>query len=138
MTTNLHDKMLAAIDAYFSASNEIEAHIAEEQLLDVRAEINNHKLAAKSLTEGLRLDDWAKIGCVNHDCDKCKAQQEPVKLSGYELDGRRYKTMEERLKDAFYEGFTSSATYNDIELNDVDEEWLKYAAAHGINTKGNT
>ena len=36
MTTNLHDKMLAAIDAYFSASNEIEAHVAEEQLLDVR------------------------------------------------------------------------------------------------------
>jgi len=40
MTTNLHDKMLAAIDAYFSASNEIEAHVAEEQLLDVRDEIN--------------------------------------------------------------------------------------------------
>ena len=35
-----------------------------------------HKLAAESLTEGLRLDDWPKIGCVNHDCDKCKAQQE--------------------------------------------------------------
>ncbi len=47
MTTNLHDKMLAAIDAYFSASNEIEAHIAEEQLLDVRDEINKHKLAAQ-------------------------------------------------------------------------------------------
>ena len=76
MTTNLHDKMLAAIDAYFSASNEIEAHVAEEQLLDVRAAINNHKLAAKSLTEGLRLDDWAKIGCVNHDCDQCKALAE--------------------------------------------------------------
>ena len=126
-----------------------------------------HRLAAESLNEGLRLDDWDKIGCVNHDCDQCKAQQdipdliagalgvsrgtaydmmrealaeqtaqqEPVKWSGYELDGRRYKTMEERLKDAFYEGFTSSATYNDIELNDVDEEWLKYAADHGI-TKG--
>ena len=39
--------MLAAIDAYFSASNEIEAHIAEEQLLDVRDEINKHKLAAQ-------------------------------------------------------------------------------------------
>ena len=78
MTTNLHDKMLAAIDAHFSASNEIEAHIAEEQLLDVRAAINKHKLAAGSLNEGLRLDDWDKIGCVNHDCDKCKAQQEPV------------------------------------------------------------
>ena len=37
-----------------------------------------HKLATESLNEGLRLDDWAKIGCVNHDCDQCKAQQEPV------------------------------------------------------------
>ena len=77
------------------------------------------------------------------DYEPALAQQsaergEPVKWSGYELDGRRYKTMEERLKDAFYEGFTSSATYNDIELNDVDEEWLKYAAAQGINAKGNT
>jgi hypothetical protein len=47
MTTNLHDKMLAAIDAYFSASNEIEAHIAEEQLLDVRAEINKQQSKAQ-------------------------------------------------------------------------------------------
>ena len=37
-----------------------------------------HKLAAESLNEGLRLDEWDKIGCVNHDCDQCKAQQEPV------------------------------------------------------------
>lgn len=34
-----------------------------------------HKLAGESLTEGLCLGDWDKIGCVNHDCDKCKAQQ---------------------------------------------------------------
>lgn len=39
-----------------------------------------HKLAAESLTVGLRLGDWAKIHCVNHDCDKCKAQQEPVAM----------------------------------------------------------
>jgi hypothetical protein len=45
MTTNLHDKMLAAIDAYFSASDADERDQAEEQLLDVRDEINKHKLA---------------------------------------------------------------------------------------------
>jgi hypothetical protein len=61
--------------------------------------------------------------------------QEPIRWADYELGGKRYKTMEERLKDAFYDGFASSATYNDIELNDVDEEWLKYAAKNGI-TKG--
>jgi len=37
-----------------------------------------HKMAEESRTSGLRLDDWDKIGCVNHDCDKCKAVQEPV------------------------------------------------------------
>jgi hypothetical protein len=35
-----------------------------------------HKLASDSLTEGLRLNDWNKIGCVNHDCDKCKTLAE--------------------------------------------------------------
>lgn len=78
MTTNLHDKMLAAIDALFSASDAAEEEVAENLLLDVRDVINKHKLAADSITEGLRLDDWPKIGCVNHDCDQCKAQQEPV------------------------------------------------------------
>ena len=75
MTTNLHDKMLAAIDAYFSACNRDEEMEAEDLLLDVQDAINEHKLAAESLTVGLRLDDWPKIVCVNHDCDKCKAQQ---------------------------------------------------------------
>ena len=36
-----------------------------------------HKMAEESRTSGLRLDDWDKIGCVNHDCDQCKAVQEP-------------------------------------------------------------
>jgi hypothetical protein len=39
-----------------------------------------HKMAEESRTSGLRLDDWDKIGCVNHDCDKCKAVQEPVSM----------------------------------------------------------
>ncbi len=34
---------------------------------------------AKNARElGLSYDDEPKIGCVNHDCDKCKAVQEPV------------------------------------------------------------
>ena len=69
MTTNLHDKMLAAIDALFSAYDSHEQYRAEEQLLDVRDEINKHKRAEQF--------------CDNHctwldhhpDCDKCKAQQ---------------------------------------------------------------
>jgi hypothetical protein len=37
-----------------------------------------HKMAEESRTNGLRLADWDKIGCVNHDCDQCKAVQEPI------------------------------------------------------------
>jgi hypothetical protein len=150
MTTNLHDKMLAAIDAYFSASDGTEEEVAENLLLDVRDEINkqqskaqpapvqepvahpviagalfdfmgwltsrkktlilssadNASPAVEAITEfakmrglsldGARVQDWQdiapkqdvpetnfgnmaepKIGCVNHDCDKCKAVQEP-------------------------------------------------------------
>ena len=30
------------------------------------------------------MNDWPKIGCVNHDCDQCKAVQEPVAVvTGY-------------------------------------------------------
>jgi hypothetical protein len=35
------------------------------------------KMAEDARTIGLRLDDWDKIGCVNHDCAKCKAQPAP-------------------------------------------------------------
>ena len=51
---------------------------AEKTILEALEKEALHKLAAESLNEGLRLDDWDKIGCVNHDCDKCKAQQEPL------------------------------------------------------------
>ena len=74
MTTNLHDKMLAAIDAYFSASDGTEAEVAENLLLDVRDEINKQKYVPETNFGNMA---EPKIGCVNHDCDKCKAVQEP-------------------------------------------------------------
>jgi hypothetical protein len=37
-----------------------------------------YKMAEDAVTVGLSYNDWPKIGCVNHDCDKCKAVQEPV------------------------------------------------------------
>jgi hypothetical protein len=43
---------------------------AVEQALDKKAD-NAREL-------GLSYDDEPKIGCVNHDCDKCKAVQEPI------------------------------------------------------------
>lgn len=39
MTTNLHDKMLKAIDAYFSISDAVEQEAAENLLHDVRDEL---------------------------------------------------------------------------------------------------
>jgi hypothetical protein len=75
MTTNLHDKMLAAIDAYFSASDGTEEEVAENLLLDVRDEINKQKYVPETNFGNMA---EPKIGCVNHDCDKCKAVQEPA------------------------------------------------------------
>ena len=41
------------------------------------------KKAENARELGLSYDDEPKIGCVNHDCDKCKAVQEPVALDVY-------------------------------------------------------
>jgi hypothetical protein len=98
MTTNLHDKMLAAIDAYFSASNEIEAHIAEEQLLDVRAEINKQRYVPETNFGNMA---EPKIGCVNHDCDKCKAAAlDNGGMTGVEQDERVFARIEAMKKPA--------------------------------------
>jgi hypothetical protein len=32
-----------------------------------------YKMAEDAVTIGLSYNDWPKIGCVNHDCDQCKA-----------------------------------------------------------------
>ena len=58
---------------------------AATELAQMQAEIERlkatlalYKMAEESRTSGLRLDDWDKIGCVNHDCDKCKAAAQPA------------------------------------------------------------
>jgi hypothetical protein len=51
-----------------------------------------HKMAEESRTSGLRLDDWDKIGCVNHDCDQCKAVQEPFMWVCNSLDETEWET----------------------------------------------
>jgi hypothetical protein len=38
-----------------------------------------YKMAEDAVTIGLSYNDWPKIGCVNHDCDKCRAQEPSVK-----------------------------------------------------------
>jgi len=59
-----------------------------------------YKLAEESCTSGLRLDDWDKIGCVNHDCDKCKAVQEPVAWMHEWDDGERIPMLRKREVDS--------------------------------------
>jgi hypothetical protein len=44
-----------------------------------------YKMAEDAVTIGLSYNDWPKIGCVNHDCDKCKAVQEPVTVTYKEV-----------------------------------------------------
>jgi hypothetical protein len=61
--------LYSALYAHRNAITALQSIISQDAL---------HKMAEESRTSGLRLDDWDKIGCVNHDCDKCKAVQEPV------------------------------------------------------------
>jgi hypothetical protein len=49
-----------------------------------------YKMAEDAVTIGLSYNDWPKIGCVNHDCDKCRAVQEPVGCEGAIVNGRVY------------------------------------------------
>jgi hypothetical protein len=58
-------------DGYLTYITEIEA------LHSIIRQDAMHRLAEESRTSGLRLDDWDKIGCVNHDCDQCKAVLAP-------------------------------------------------------------
>jgi hypothetical protein len=43
----------------------------------LKATLALYKMAEDAVTIGLSYNDWPKIGCVNHDCDQCKAVQEP-------------------------------------------------------------
>jgi hypothetical protein len=83
----VEDDMLA--DEIANAITAIKQALAKDAL---------YKLAEESCTSGLRLDDWDKIGCVNHDCDKCKAVQEPVALD-VTLDGEEAKLLRDILGD---------------------------------------
>jgi hypothetical protein len=54
---------------------------AEEAITALQSIISQDALDKKAENArelGLSYDDEPKIGCVNHDCDQCKAVQEPV------------------------------------------------------------
>ena len=105
---------------------------AEKTILEALEKEALHKLAAESLNEGLRLDDWDKIGCVNHDCDKCKAQQKP--LMDEQKDAARWRYM--RQKHANWPAIVDRASDIDFD-GGLDEAVDEAIAAHSI-TKGNT
>jgi len=88
-------QLLEALDLALEALEELQPDDAYPYSLQskaitaikqARAKDALYKLAEESCTSGLRLDDWDKIGCVNHDCDKCKAVQEPVIKQGWDVD----------------------------------------------------
>ena len=58
------------------AATEIAKLQAEVERL--KANIALDKKAENARELGLSYDDEPKIGCVNHDCDQCKAVQEPL------------------------------------------------------------
>ena len=88
-----------------------------------------YKLAEESCTSGLRLDDWDKIGCVNHDCDKCKAVQEPVLQ-----DIEQYRLQMAGISTAaigyWKEGDGIHPDYDTPALRDVAKLYAKYDALY--------
>jgi hypothetical protein len=66
-----------------------------------------YKMAEDAVTIGLSYNDWPKIGCVNHDCDQCKAVQEPV---AWMYDFLNPDNRDEVIRDWV------TQDYNDIEL----------------------
>jgi hypothetical protein len=84
MTTNLHDKMLAAIDAYFSASDGTEAEVAENLLLDVRDEINKQQSKAQPAPVQEPVDwQFFDKGCWWNSDHRIKNQKKDMELAGY-------------------------------------------------------
>jgi len=53
-----------------------ECLLREHERLKIETALN--KMAENARELGLSYDDEPKIGCVNHDCDQCKAVQEPL------------------------------------------------------------
>jgi hypothetical protein len=54
------------------------ADVLKQRIERLKASIALDKKAENARELGLSYDDEPKIGCVNHDCDKCKAVQESV------------------------------------------------------------
>lgn len=132
MTTNLHDKMLAAIDAYFSASDAVEEEVAENLLLDVRDEINKHKLAEQpAQTEAERLADelemWTpaelrRLVSFNKDL-----MDEVARLQKVEDADRAYELLRRAETEMRYAGWNRLLTdnYARKDIYDDIKEFLK-------------
>jgi hypothetical protein len=74
---------------------------AIEALQSIISQDALYKMAEDAVTIGLSYNDWPKIGCVNHDCDQCKAVQEPVACV---IDGDLYFHHEIDWEDLAYQG----------------------------------
>jgi len=111
MTTNLHDKMLAAIDALFSASDAVEEEVAENLLLDVRDELL--KQYRKAMQDALVGGTGIMKGGERIDPASIYAQQDipdyawPT-VQDYEAD------VGFKVNDAFQMGWDMARTTNDL------------------------
>ena len=91
---------------------------AATELAQMQAEIERlkatlalYKKAENARELGLSYDDEPKIGCVNHDCDKCKAVQPDYAwptIADYE------KEVGFEVNDAFKAAWTMARTTNDL------------------------
>ena len=83
----MNEQQLAAVKQALEALESGDGWRQSEAITALQSIISQdalYKMAEDAVTIGLSYNDWPKIGCVNHDCDQCKAVQEPVAVvSGY-------------------------------------------------------
>jgi hypothetical protein len=65
----MHNRGDVGVDEWIAAEAALQSIISQDAL---------YKMAEDAVTIGLSYNDWPKIGCVNHDCDRCRAVQEPA------------------------------------------------------------
>ena len=95
----------ALLDALWYQGANMNPRVVERKMYAAMDALRQAIAEAENARElGLSYDDEPKIGCVNHDCDKCKAKPAPVQKPLFAEIIAQHPGLAEELK-ALNEGF---------------------------------
>jgi hypothetical protein len=111
----MNEQQLAAVKQALGALKKGTGWMEHGEIIAALQSIINqdalYKMAEDAVTIGLSYNDWPKIGCVNHDCEQCKAAQPDYAwptIADYE------KEVGFEVNDAFKAAWTMARTTNDL------------------------